>query len=143
MINGFNALIILGIIIAETFSQTLAREYRGDLNKPFKWKNKFYLIAGAFLLYALVLYLLVKTYDYSNFAISNAMWDSGTIIATTLVGYFWFNEHLNKYEYTGLGLVIAGAILIGLKSDDKSSDKVKNYLCSKKLKEREKRNKKK
>ena len=84
------------------------------------------------MLYTLVLYLLVKTYDYSNFAISNAMWDSGTIIATTLVGYFWFNEHLNKYEYAGLGLVIAGAVLIGLKSDDKSSDKVKNLAPSKK-----------
>ena len=63
---------------------------------------------------------LLKTYIHnSKFAISNALWDSGTIIATTIVGIFWFNEKMNIYEYVGIGLVIIGSIIIGFKTDDK------------------------
>jgi multidrug transporter EmrE-like cation transporter len=63
----------------------------------------------------------LKTYDYSNFAISNSLWNAGSIIATVLVGYYYFKEPLNKYEFAGISLVIAGGILIGAKSDDKST----------------------
>lgn len=125
MINGINVLIILGIIIAETLSQTLARSYRDGATKgkghPFHWKKDFWKITISFLLYILILYLLLKTYDYSHFAISNALWDSGTVIGTSLVGYFYFNEKFNNYEYLGLSFVVIGALIIGFKSDDVSS----------------------
>lgn len=124
MINGTNAGMIIGIILLETLSQTFARKYRDNAVEDdpgnFKWKKNFYLIAVSLLLYIPILAILVQTYKYSNFAISNAIWDSGTIIGTSLVGWLYFKESLNAYEITGMGLVVAGAILIGVKSEDKS-----------------------
>ena len=82
--------------------------------------SKFWYMIIAFLLYVPILYLLIKTYDYSQFAISNAFWDSGTIIGTTLVGYLVFSETFVWQELLGLGLVILGAILLGIFSEDVS-----------------------
>jgi small multidrug resistance pump len=116
MINGVNAGIIVGIVILETTSQFLAKKFYDA-----KWNNgKLWYILLSFLLYAPILYLLIRTYDYSRFAISNAFWDSGTVIGTTLVGYFFFGETFVWQELVGLGLVITGAILLGVYSEDVS-----------------------
>ena len=119
MINGINALFIVSIVLLETLSQYLTRKFY-DSGQNIK---KIWYMVIAFSLYALILYLLLKTYDFSAFAISNAFWDSGTIIGTSLVGYFVFNESFKKEELVGLGLVIAGAILLGIYSEDVSKKK--------------------
>ena len=116
MINSTNALIIVGIVILETTSQYLARNFF-DSGKD---NGKLWYMFLAFLVYAPILYLLIKTYDYSQFAISNAFWDSGTIIATTLVGYFVFGETFVWQEFAGLSLVVIGAIILGIYSEDVS-----------------------
>ena len=116
MINPINAGIIVGIVLLETSSQYLSRRYY----ESGKTDGKFWYMFIALLLYAPILYLLLKTYDYSQFAISNAFWDSGTIIATSLVGYFLFNESFIWQELLGLGLVVSGALLLGIYSEDVS-----------------------
>ena len=116
MINRINAGIIIGIVVLETTSQYLARKFY----ESGKEISKFWYMILAFLIYIPILYLLVKTYDYSQFAISNAFWDSGTIIGTTLVGYFVFNETFVWQELLGLGLVVLGAVLLGIYSEDVS-----------------------
>ena len=120
MLNGKNAGYILAIILIETLMQALVREFRGDLNITLDWNKNTYYFVIACILSILILYILIKTYDYSNFAISNSLWNAGSIISTTIVGYYYFKESLNKYELAGMGLVIAGGILIGVKSEDKS-----------------------
>lgn len=116
MINGINAGIIIGIILLETTSQYLAKKFY-DSGKN---NGKLWYMSLAFLLYLPILYLLIKTYDYSQFAISNAFWDTGTIIGTTLVGYLAFGETFVWQELLGLGLVVAGAVLLGVYSEDVS-----------------------
>ena len=116
MINSTNIVIILGIIILETSSQILARKFY-DSGKD---NNKIWYMFLAFVLYAPILYLLVLTYDYSNFAISNAFWDSGTVIGTTIIGYLVFQESLSWQELVGLTLVVTGALLLGIYSEDVS-----------------------
>ena len=118
MINGINIVIILGIIILETSSQILARKFY-DSGKD---NDKIWYMFLSFLLYAPILYLLTLTYEYSEFAISNALWDSGTIIATTIIGYSVFKENLSWRELIGLALVITGAVMLGLYSRDVSLD---------------------
>jgi len=118
MINGVNAGIIISIVVLETLSQYMARNFY----ETGKSMSKFYYMVIAFVIYAPILYLLTLTYDYSNFAISNAFWDSGTIIGTSLVGYFLFDETFSTGEYVGLALVITGAILIGIYSEDVSKE---------------------
>ena len=116
MINGLNAGIIVAIVILETASQSFVRLFYNSG----KDIQKFYYMILAFFIYAPILYLLLTTYNYSQFAISNAFWDSGTIIGTSLVGYFAFGESFKIQELIGLGLVVAGAILIGIYSEDVS-----------------------
>jgi len=116
MINGVNAGIIVGIVVLETMSQFLSKKFY-DSGKD---NGKIWFMFLAFLLYAPILYLLISTYDYSRFAISNAFWDSGTVIGTTLVGYFVFGETFVWQELLGLGFVIMGAILLGIYSEDVS-----------------------
>ena len=116
MLNPVNAGIIIGIVLLETTSQYLSKTFYDSGKK----KSKIWYMVIAFLLYAPILYLLIRTYSYSQFAISNAFWDSGTIIATTLVGFFVFGETFLWQEILGLGLVITGAVLLGLYSKDLS-----------------------
>ena len=120
MINGINAGIIIGIVVIETLSQTFARKFYDD-NKPGEntdGTKNFWLMVFALGFYVIVLYLLLQAYKYSEFAITNAFWDSGTIIGTALVGYFYFGEKFKWQELMGLGLVITGAIIIGVYSED-------------------------
>ena len=126
MINGINAGIILGIVVIECLSQTFARKFY-DYNKPGEntdGTKNFWLMVFAFGFYAFVLYLLLQAYKYSDFAITNAFWDSGTIVGTALIGYFYFGEKFKWQEIMGLGFVIAGAIIIGVYSEDISKSNV-------------------
>lgn len=101
---------ILGIVILETFSQFLARTYYDN-------RKKYYYFALAFLIYFPVLVLLVYSYNFASFAIANALWDSGTIIAMALIGWLYFGEPLKNGEIIGVSLVVAGALVIGFTSD--------------------------
>jgi len=120
MINGINAGIIIGIVIIECLSQTFARKFY-DSNRPEEntdGTKNFWLMVFALGFYVIVLYLLLQAYKYSDFAITNAFWDSGTIIGTALVGYFYFGEKFKWQELMGMGFVITGAILLGIYSED-------------------------
>jgi multidrug transporter EmrE-like cation transporter len=127
MINGVNVGIILGIVIIETAVQTFARkfyDFNHEKGVETDGTKNFYLIAFAFLLYGVILTLLLQSYNYSDFAITNALWDSGTVIGTGLVGYFYFGETFKWQELVGLGLVVSGAIIIGAYSRDVSKETV-------------------
>lgn len=110
MISGVLLATILGIVILESSSQFFARTY-------FDNNSKYYFFAFAFLLYFPVLVLLVYSYNYASFAIANALWDSGTIIAMALIGWLYFGEKPSLGEAIGMGLVVAGALTIGITSD--------------------------
>ena len=101
---------ILGIVVLETISQFTARKY-------YENRKRYYNSAIAFILYFPVLVLLVYSYNFASFAIANALWDSGTIIAMGLIGRFYFGEPFTTGELIGLSLVVAGALTIGFTSD--------------------------
>ncbi len=108
-------LLIISSIILESLSQFMARLY-------YENKHKLYLAFIAWALYLGVVFILVMMYDYSKIAIANSLWDSGTIITLSLIGWLYFGETLNYGELTGMGLVVIGAITIGLSTTEKSSD---------------------
>jgi multidrug transporter EmrE-like cation transporter len=123
MINPNNVGILLGIVALETLSQTFAKEFydaNHDRGVQTDGTKNFYLVCFSLALYVVVLFLLLKSYDYSDFAITNAFWDSGTIVGTALVGYFYFGERFKWQELMGMGFVITGALLLGAYSEDVS-----------------------
>jgi small multidrug resistance pump len=115
MIGPTLIFLILSAIILESMSQFMARLY---------WENKrkLYLAFIGWALYLGVIFILVLMYDYSKIAIANALWDSGTIITLSLIGYFYFGEPLNIGEIAGIVLVIIGAITIGVSTKEKEDD---------------------
>ena len=104
-------LYISSIVVLETFSQLAARFYHDNSD------NRTYLFVLACLLYVGVIFLLVKAYDFASFAIANALWDSGTILAMALLGWLYFGEVPSRGEIVGMSLVVAGALTIGFTSD--------------------------
>ena len=85
-------------------------------------KNKLYLAFIAWVLYLGVVFTLVSMYDYSKIAIANALWDSGTIISLSLIGWLYFGESLNMGELSGIALVIIGAVVIGISTTEQSEN---------------------
>lgn len=107
--------LIISAIALETLSQFMARLY-------YENKNKLYLAFIAWALYLGVVFTLVSMYDYSKIAIANSLWDSGTIITLSLVGWLYFGEPLSTGEIIGICLVIAGAIVIGISTKEKDEE---------------------
>lgn len=115
MIGPTLVLLVIAAIMLESLSQFMARLY---------WENKdrFYLMLVAWGLYFGVVSILVMMYDYSKISIANSLWDAGTIITLSLVGYFYFGEPLNWGEISGLALVVIGALVIGFTTKEKGEE---------------------
>ena len=110
-------LYIFGIVAVETASQFCVKEYHDN-------QNRWYLFFLAWALYALVLYFLFKCYELkTGFALTNALWDSGTILAMATIGYFYYKEKFNNGEIVGMSFVIGGAILLGYYGENTEKDK--------------------
>ena len=114
MISGSLAGLIVALTILETLAQVCAREY-------YENNNRMFLIIIGWFLYLGALLALVEAYDYTGLAIANALWNAGTIIAMAVIGYFFYKESLSVAELSGMGLVIAGSIIMGFYSKEKSS----------------------
>lgn len=112
MISPTLAGLIISVILLECSAQFLVRLY-------YENKTKIFLAFIAWGIYLGVVFILTLMYDYSKLAIANALWDSGTIIAMSLIGWLYFGEPLSVGEMVGMGLVIAGAVTIGITTSDK------------------------
>ena len=101
---------IIGIVLLETTAQFLTRTYYDN-------QKKYYYIIIAFILYAPILILLAYSYNFASFAIANALWDSGTILFMAILGWAYFGEKPTNGELIGMGLVVAGALTLGITSN--------------------------
>lgn len=79
--------------------------------------RKLYYFFLGWLMYLGVVYFLYRAYSYGNFAICNSIWNSITTITVAVIGWFYYKEHLTKYEMIGLGLVVLGFLIMGAFSD--------------------------
>lgn len=113
MITGELIGIIFGMIIIESLGQSLIRKFSDD-------SSKIYFFIIGWVCYLGVLYLLYKSYDYVNTAVANALWSAGTIISMALIGKYYFEEDLNKYEIGGLVVIITGILILGFFEDTKN-----------------------
>ncbi len=102
MIKQFWILIIF-IAILETFSMSII-EY--SANK----KNNYYIIG--IILYAIIGYILYKLLINGKLAITNAIWNSITVILVTFIGVFVFKETLNRYECIGIFFAILSVLFM-------------------------------
>lgn len=66
----------------------------------------------ALMLYAVVCYLLVKTYDYQGMGLVNVLWSGISILFGLFAGAIFFKESITDLDKIGVICVITGISLI-------------------------------
>lgn len=62
--------------------------------------------------YAAAFYLLSLTLKTIPVGIAYAIWSGVGIVLITIIGVFAFKQHLDLAAYIGLGLIIAGVVVV-------------------------------
>ena len=90
-------------------------EFVGDSNfKFFARTNRPFFLAFGLLAYLAMVGVLVAAMKEGNIIFTNGMWDGISALLSTVLAYILYKERLNnKYQWTGLALVIAGCTLLG------------------------------
>lgn len=74
------------------------------------------LLLGIFI-YACVAFLLYHCYEYEGMGHTNLVWSSMSIVLALVVGYYWFKEPFNKYNWIAVGFAF-GAIYFAHRGDE-------------------------
>jgi small multidrug resistance pump len=67
---------------------------------------------GALLGFAIALILLSKTLQFIPVGIVYALWSGIGIVLVTILGVIIFKQHLDTASYLGIGLILAGVIVL-------------------------------
>lgn len=97
------------IAVTEVLGQTCLKSARAQ--------KKVSLLFLGFLIYCLVAYLLYCCYQYEGLGHTNLIWSCLSIVLAMLVGYYWFKEPFNKYNWVAIFLAF-GAIYFAHKGDE-------------------------
>lgn len=101
--------LLLAIVIVEVLSWYC-------LKKQYISGNKIYLVPF-FALYAIIPFLLIQTLKYEGIGVTNMLWNIASTILVLLMGYFIFKEHVNGYQYIGIGLGVLSIVLLSISND--------------------------
>jgi multidrug transporter EmrE-like cation transporter len=96
--------LIFGISCCEALAQTCIRYY--------KIHKTFLLLVTAILFYALVVFLLHKSYKYKGVGLVNVLWSGMSIIIMLSVGIIVFKEDIHLHDMIGILLIVIGMFLI-------------------------------
>ncbi len=64
--------------------------------------------------YAISFYFLALTLRTIPVGVAYAIWSGVGIIAIALIGAIWFHQHLSTASMVGIGLIIAGVVVLQL-----------------------------
>lgn len=62
--------------------------------------------------YAIAFYFLALTLRTIPVGIAYAIWSGVGIVAIAIIGTVWFHQHLNIASMIGIGLIVAGVIVL-------------------------------
>ena len=96
---------IIIISICEMIGQSCLKYYHNNYTQ---YQYYFY----AIMLYAVVCYLLVKTYYYQGMGLVNVLWSGISILFGLFAGAIFFKESITDLDKIGVICVITGISLI-------------------------------
>lgn len=99
--------LIFGISCSEAIAQTCIGYY--------KLYKTIYLLLLALFFYAIVVFLLYKSYKYKGIGLVNVLWSGMSIIIMLTTGVIIFKEELHVHDIIGIILIVIGMYLIYLK----------------------------
>jgi len=100
-------IILITLVVIEIIAEVCIKEYD---KSP---KTKLILI-GIFLYLFVPLLFLALLKQTEELIIANTLWQVSNIILVALLGFYYFNEKLSKYQWAGvaLSLVVVGLLMI-------------------------------
>jgi multidrug transporter EmrE-like cation transporter len=99
--------IILMIVFFECIAQYFIRKYH-------ELPLLHYYVLGV-MFYAVISYLLHKSYDYSKMGVTQALWAGLSIITIMLLGSFVFGDKIESHEWLGIMIIIVGVLITQMK----------------------------
>ncbi|MGN1023014.1 MAG: DMT family transporter [Lachnospiraceae bacterium] len=97
---------LFGAIAAEVFATTMIKFADGFT----KVLPTVLCVVG----YVFCYYLFGKAVEKINLAAAYAIWCGIGIIATSIISFFLFHEHITQAGYLGMALIMAGCLLLNL-----------------------------
>lgn len=73
------------------------------------------MLAATIILFGAAGLVFARSLKYEGMAITNVLWIALSIVAVTIIGYFFFKENIAPIQLTGIGVIIIGLVLINLK----------------------------
>jgi len=98
------SLLVLFIVFAEGCAQYCLKNY--SKHKTIHW----YLLGT--LIYCMIAYLLVMSFEFEKLAIVNIMWGAFSALILTLMAYYFYDETLTWTQITGIVVILMGTILL-------------------------------
>jgi multidrug transporter EmrE-like cation transporter len=74
--------------------------------------NDYRFFVAGMLFYAGVGFMLCQTYQYTGIAMTNALWSSLSVMATTIVGVMLFKEVLHVHDYIAIAMIGGGVMIL-------------------------------
>jgi small multidrug resistance pump len=76
--------------------------------------SRFWPSVGVLIGYSFAFYLLSLTLKSLPVSVVYAIWSGLGIVGIALIGIFFFSEELNFWHYVGIGLILAGVMILNL-----------------------------
>ena len=96
--------LVIGIVLCETIAQSCIKYSRNTNNKNY--------ICISVLFYAIVCFLLYKTYKYQNMGIVNVIWSCLSVLSVLFAGIILYHEKITKNDILGVILILIGLYFI-------------------------------
>ena len=100
------SLFVLIIVLAEGCAQYCLKNYS-------KTNTLYWFILGA-LIYGIIAYLLVISFEFEKLAIVNIMWGAFSALILTTMAYYFYDETLTWTQIAGIIVILFGTILLHL-----------------------------
>lgn len=108
--------IVIGFVVLITITEVLGQ----TCLKTARAQKKTWLLFLGIFIYCIVATLLWCCYSWEGMGHTNLVWSCMSIILALLVGYYWFKEPFNKYNWIAIGLAF-GAIYFAHRGDEEGS----------------------
>lgn len=101
------AWLILFVSIAAEVTGTMALRFSEGFTRPIPT-----LVSAAF--YVLAVWLMSLVLKTLEVGLTYAVWAACGTALTALIGMIWFGESTSSLRFAGIGLIIAGVVLLNL-----------------------------
>lgn len=103
MIDALLIIIIL-IVCLEAVAISCVKQYH--LSKQFEF------FLAAVLFYAVVCYLLAKSFDYTTMGLTNVIWSGLSVFIVTVAGILLFKEEFHVHDLIATVFIMFGIIIL-------------------------------